>query len=35
MGSFWAAIDKETRKDADFEHRENVGGFKKLNPYTP
>jgi len=35
MGSFWAAVDKEARKDADFEHRENVGGFEKLNPHTP
>ena len=35
MGSFWAAVDTETRKDADYEHRENVGGFEKLNPHTP
>ena len=35
MGSFLAAIDKEIRKDADFEHRENVGGFEKLEPHTP
>ena len=35
MGSFWAAIDKDTRKEADYERRENVGGFEKLNPHTP
>ena len=35
MGLFWAAIDKDTRKQADYEHRENVGGFEKLSPHTP
>ena len=35
MRSFWAGVDKETRNDAQFEHRENVGGFEKLNPHTP
>ena len=35
MGSFWSAVDKETRQDADFEHRENLGGFEKLKPHTP
>ena len=35
IGSFWRAVDKETRQDADFEHRENLGGFKDLKPHTP
>ena len=35
MGSFWRAVDKETRQDADFEHRKNLGGFKDLKPHTP
>lgn len=34
-GSFWRAIDKDLRKEADYEHRENVGGFQKLSPHTP
>ena len=33
--SFWAAVDKDLRKEADYEHRENVGGFQKLSPHTP
>ena len=33
--SFWAAIDKDLRKEADYEHRKNVGGFDKLSPHTP
>ncbi|KAL8703559.1 MAG: hypothetical protein Q9201_003263 [Fulgogasparrea decipioides] len=33
--SFWAAIDKDLRKEADYEHRENVGGFQELSPHTP
>lgn len=35
MRSFWGAVDKQTRQDADFEHRENLGGFKELSPRTP
>ena len=35
IGSFWSAVDKETRQYADFEHRENLGGFEKLSPHTP
>ena len=35
MSSFWGAIDKETRKDADFEGRESLQGFEKLCPHTP
>ena len=30
MGSFWSAVHKETREDADFEHRENLGGFGEI-----
>ena len=35
MNSFWSAIDKDTRREPDYEHRKNVGGFDKLNPHTP
>ena len=35
MTSFWESVDKNTRKEADYEHRENVGGFEKLSPHTP
>ena len=35
MGKFWGAVDQEARKEADYEHRENVGGFDQLSPHTP
>ena len=35
MGSFWSAVDKDTRQEPDFEHRKNLGGFEKLSPHTP
>ena len=28
----WNAVNKETRQDADFEHREDLGSFEKLSP---
>ncbi|TAQ85770.1 hypothetical protein B7494_g5910 [Chlorociboria aeruginascens] len=33
--SFWKAVDAETRKDANFECRENSKGFEKLTPHSP
>ncbi|MCJ1246719.1 monooxygenase [Trapelia coarctata] len=33
--SFWDAVDKQTRKDADYEGRPNLHGFEKLSPHSP
>ena len=35
MSSFWESVDKETRKEANFEGRESLQGFEKLSPHTP
>ena len=34
MSSFWESVDKETRKEANFEGRESLQGFEKLSPHT-
>ncbi|MCJ1391349.1 monooxygenase [Xylographa bjoerkii] len=35
MASFWGAIDKATREDANFGGRDHANGFDKLEPHTP
>lgn len=35
MAAFWSAVDAETRKQADFDGRESLQGFDKLNPHSP
>ena len=35
MSWFWASVDEEVRKYADFEGRANLQGFEKLSPHTP
>jgi len=31
---FWATVDSESRKEANYKARPNVGGFEKLEPHT-
>jgi dimethylaniline monooxygenase (N-oxide forming) len=33
--AFWAAVDVEIRKEADFEDRECLQGFDKFKPHSP